>query len=90
MALSKTIKLSNGLEIKNAYIRIDTVNGFKSGIDISVNFYVSQEAFNNGQGYLEQRMYNFVPSVEDTAPNFIKQGYDYLKTLDEYKDAVDC
>lgn len=90
MALSKTIKLSNGLEIKDAYIRIDTVNGFKNGIDISVNFYVSQETFNNGQGYLEQRMYNFVPSVEDTAPNFIKQGYDYLKTLDEYKDAVDC
>jgi len=22
--------------------------------------------------------------------NFIKQGYEYLKTLDEYKDAVDC
>ena len=86
MALSKTITLNNGLKIKDAYIRIDTVNGFKNGIDISVNFYVSQETFNNGQGYLEQRMYNFVPSVEDTAPNFIKQGYEFARLSDYLVD----
>lgn len=89
MAISKNIILNNGLEVNNAYIRIDTINGYKGGLDISVNFYTSQGAFTSGKGYLEQKMYNFVPSVIDTSANFIKQGYEYLKTLDEYKDAVD-
>lgn len=90
MALSKDIILNNGLTVPNAYIRIDTVSGYKGELDISVNSYVSQEAFNNGQGYLEQKFYHFVPSVADGALNFIKQGYEYLKTLEEYADAVDC
>lgn len=89
MAISKNIILNNGLVIENAYIRIDTVSGYKGGLDISVNSYISQKAFINGQGYLEQKFYKFIPDVEDTASNFIKQGYEYLKTLEEYKDAVD-
>lgn len=89
MAISKDIILNNGLTVNKAYIRIDTVNGYKGGLDISVNSYISQDAFMKGQGYMEQKMYNFVPSVEDTALNFIKQGYEYLKTLEEYRDAVD-
>lgn len=89
MALSKNIILQNGLEVENAYIRIDTVNGYKGSLSISVNSYISQEAFQNGQPYLEQNIYHFVPSVEDNAPNFIKQGYEFLKTLDEYEDAID-
>ncbi len=61
MAISKNIVLSNGLTVNNAYIRIDTVNGYKGGLDISVNSYVSQVDFEGGKGYLEQKMYNFVP-----------------------------
>lgn len=90
MAISKNITLNNGLTVNNAYIRVDTISGFKGGLDISVNSYVSKEVFEDGQGYLEQKIYNFVPDVSDTALNFIKQGYEYLKTLDEYKDTVDC
>lgn len=90
MALSKKIILNNGLQVNGAYIRIDTVNGYKGGLDISVNSYISQQAFLDGQGYLEQKIYNFIPSVEDTALNFIKQGYEYLKTLQEYANAIDC
>jgi len=90
MALNKSIILNNGLIVNNAYIRIDTVKGYKGDLQISVNSYVSKEAFDSGQGYLEQKFYNFVPSVEDTAPNFIRQGYEHLKTLEEYADAVDC
>ncbi|WP_094603465.1 hypothetical protein SPSIL_015230 [Sporomusa silvacetica DSM 10669] len=90
MALQKTIALSSGLTADNAYIRIDTVSGYKGQITISVNSYVSQAEFTGGQGYLEQKMYLFVPSVADDALNFIKQGYVYLKTLTEFVDAVDC
>ena len=89
MALQKTITLQNGLQIQNAYIRIDAINGYKGGLDISVNSYVSQQDFIDGKGYLEQKIYHFLPDVSGTALNFIKQGYEYLKTLDEYKDAID-
>lgn len=89
MALQKTIKLNNGLEVQNAYIRIDAVSGYKGGLDISVNSYVSQSDFQEGKGYLEQKMYHFVPSVANQSSNFIKQGYEYLKTLDDFKESID-
>ena len=90
MALSKNITLQNGLEVEKAYIRIDTVNGYKGLLSISVNSYISQKAFQDGKPYLEQKTYAFTPSVEEEAPNFIKQGYEYLKTLPEFSDCEDC
>lgn len=90
MALSKDVVLSNGLTANNAYIRIDTVSGYKGGLDISLNSYLTKQGFENGMGYLEQKIYHFIPSVDDGSSNFIKQGYEYLKTLPEYSDAVDC
>lgn len=88
MAISKNLTLSNGLTISNAYIRIDTVSGYKGSLQISVNSYSSQQDFQNGKGYLDQKIYNFIPSVVDGSANFIKQGYEYLKTLDDYKDTT--
>lgn len=90
MALSKTINLQNGLTVDNAYIRIDTVVGSKDLLNITVKSYISQQAFQEGKAYLEQKLYSFTPSVEEETSNFIKQGYEYLKTLEEYQDAVDC
>jgi hypothetical protein len=89
MALQKTITLQNGLTAENAYIRIDTVSGYKGSITVSVNSYVSQTAFQEGTAYLEQKFYAFVPSVADGAENFIKQGYVHLKSLPECTDAID-
>lgn len=90
MAFTNKVVLENGLIIEDAYIRLDTVNGYKGRLDISVNSYVSQSDFQIGKGYLVQKIYNFMPSVADGASNFIKQGYDYLKTLEEYETSVDC
>lgn len=89
MAISKSIILKSSLEIPNAYIRIDSICGCKKSLQISVNSYVDKECFGSGKEYLEQNIYNFIPNVEDNSANFIKQGYDYLKTLDEYKDSID-
>ena len=45
--------------------------------------------FNKKNGdLLQTKNYSFIPNIEDAAQNFIKQGYKYLKTLDEYKDAT--
>ena len=88
MALEKNIILDVGLEVRNAYIRIDTVSGYKGSIEISVNTYVSRESFLKGTGYLTQNLFVFTPSVDVGSKNFIKQGYDYLKTLSEFENAV--
>lgn len=77
------------MNVEDAYIRIDGITGSKENLQIGVNSYVSQEGFNKGYDYLEQRYYTFTPSVEDDAPNFIKQGYEHLKTLLAYESAVD-
>ena len=89
MAFIKDVELNNGLTIKNAYVKIDTVGGCKERIDISVNSYISQEDFSNKKGSLDKKNYYFVPSVADDAPNYHKQGYEYLKTLSEFATAVD-
>ena len=69
--------------LENAYIKIDNITGSKSNIIISIAIY----NFKNGTVIL-RKSYNFVPDISENAKNFIKQGYEYLKTLDEYKDAI--
>ena len=88
MALLQNVKLNIGIEINGAYIRIDTINGNKERLEISVNTYVSKNSFLNGSGYLEQKTYAFKPLLELDSDNFIKQGYGYLKTLPEFANAL--
>lgn len=90
MALRMTIKLLNGIIVENAYIRIDTISGYKGCITINVNSYMGQDAFETGSGYLEQKNFNFIPSVSTSATDFITQGYEYLKMLPEFTGAEDC
>ena len=90
MALTKQIIAPQGLTINNAYIRIDEQRGTKDICNIRVRNYVSKEAFDNRSEYVSEKVYSFTPSVTDNAPNFIKQGYEYLKTLPEFTDAIDA
>jgi len=88
MALSKNyVKNLCGKEItfENAYIQIIYDNGDKHNRNIQIIIYDNAQK----QNVIEQKNYSFIPNVEDNAPNFIKQGYEYLKTLDEYKGTVD-
>jgi hypothetical protein len=99
MALNKTIFVkgchqfaySEGLvvtesnatfSIKDAYIVVYTVTGSKDSAKITVHC--------RGNDIALTRFYEFKPSVEEGSDNFIKQAYNYLKTLPEYVDAVDC
>lgn len=88
MALSKNIiKNIYGKEItfENVYIKITNISGNKKLVILTVSIY-SDNTQNN---LIEMKEYNFIPNVENDAPNFIRQGYEYLKTLDEYKDVID-
>lgn len=70
--------------IENVYCKIDSINGNKNTVEIRINIYKDKTK----QVFISSAIYNFEPNLE-SADNFIKQGYDYLKTLNEYKDAVD-
>lgn len=89
MALLSDFTASSGIEVPNAYIRIDSVGGTKSSCALSVSFYISKEAYDSNKFPIQTEHYSFIPSVEDGAENFIKQGYEYLKTLGQFKNATD-
>lgn len=87
MAISKKINLTNGVILTQAYIKIISVSGNKHECRIDVGLFVSEEYTDNK--YVEIRGYSFTPNLDTASDNFIKQGYDYLKTLPEYEGAID-
>lgn len=88
MALGKSINkevYGEVLKFKNAYIQIVSVSGCKEEITLQVYFYSN----NTKQHLIETKIYSFIPSVEENAKNFIEQGYEYLKTLEEFNGSAD-
>lgn len=88
MALQKTITKNiygQNITFENTYSKIGRIEGTKDKLSFSLL------TFNNEKiDLIEANNFSFIPSVADDASNFIKQGYEYLKTLDEYEDSVDC
>ena len=86
MALTQAVTLQNNFSedstFPNAYFRIDWLEGSKHFITIKVGTYKTNELFK-----IAENNFSFVPTLND---NFIKQGYEYLKTLPEFADAIDC
>jgi len=89
MGLNLTKELDSGFTVENAYARIDVINGNKNVMYFTLNTYVSRTAFLNGKSYLSQEYFAFTPSVLPGSENFIRQAYFYLKTTDQFKDAID-
>lgn len=73
--------------LKNAYVRIDSINGTKNKLFLTVGFY---NKANDSMIVAHQSLFEFHPSVDVNSQNFIKQGYDHLKTLPEFEGATDC
>ena len=71
--------------IGNAYIKILTLQGSKENINIYVGVFSEDKT-----QCIKANNYSFVPSVVNDSDNFIKQGYEYLKTLPEFEDTKDC
>lgn len=87
MALAKSIKkeiYGNEMNFNNAYHRIAHLTGDKNIITCTLEILDETKKYK-----LNEETFSFVPSITDDSKNFIKQGYEYLKTLDEYKDAID-
>jgi hypothetical protein len=84
MALQKNTSFK-GIEITNGYYKIIKIEGDKNYLNTYVGLFADKDATD----YLELTSYYFKPSILDTASNFYKQGYEYLKTLDIFKNATD-
>ena len=82
---SKVNVLGKELQFENAYCKITWLDGNKNYINMQVTLYDTPSLEN----IIETSTYRFIPSVADDAPNFIKQGYEHLKTLPEYDGAID-
>lgn len=65
-----------------AYAKVVNISGDKNELTAIVHFKGETQQFN--------KQYNFKPSTEFDAPNFIKQVYLHLKTLPEFSGAEDC
>ena len=89
MALQKTTKLKNNFgddtEIKDAYIKVAEILFSKNKAIGKVHFYKYKKELP-----IKIDTFVFDSSVSDNSKNAIAQGYDYLKTLPEFADAVDC
>lgn len=72
--------------ITSTYQQITGIQGNKENITLVLSVYKDSTKNN----LLTTKNYTFTPSVIDDSTNFIQQGYDYLKTLDEFKNATDC
>ena len=72
--------------LESTYCKITLLNGNKDNLEIILSIYKDAEK----QVIIENKSYFFVPNIEVGAENFIKQGYEYLKTLPEYAYAIDC
>ena len=92
MALQKDFDSGKfGLKIKDAYIKIRHVQGNKdnwvASIEIYANKKMADECAITNVGFLE--VYNLrIPNI-DLEKNIYKQIYNYLKTLDQFKDCID-
>lgn len=75
-----TFKIKEETIERELYCKITTVSGSKVYCNIDLNYSCDDISFN--------KSFSFAPSMN--GDNYIKQGYYYLKTLDEFKNAVDC
>ncbi|MED4893002.1 MULTISPECIES: hypothetical protein [Heyndrickxia] len=78
-----------GLTIHNAYIRIKYTTVSFDIQTVTLAIYVSKESESYNAPVYEC-VYSFQnPDLSDNGKNPYKQGYDFIKTKDEFKDAID-
>lgn len=68
-------------EFKNVYIKVLNISGNKDEVSFS---YIGT----HNECVIISKSHTFVPISDDF--NFLAQSYEYLKTLEEFKDAEDC
>lgn len=84
MALKKTVDSKFGIEIVNAYHKVDNVIlNTKETITFDVVSYAETKS-----GEVERNQH--ICHYDLNGENPFKQAYAHLKTLSEFTDAIDC
>lgn len=90
MALSiNNYLLKNGLIAPTTYIIVDYLNGTQNTINFNVNTFISKKAKEEHSQPIEFQTFQFESDTTDSALNIFKQAYEHLKSLDQYKNAMD-
>ncbi|MHD0384994.1 hypothetical protein ACY2DD_05440 [Enterococcus faecium] len=92
MALQMTVVSTTGLEVENAYIKIDDYSCDENNlIRARIRGYVGRELEKEGKAAIEgsERIITVEGDYSDRALNMKIQIYDYMKTLPDYKNAID-
>ncbi|WP_211062128.1 hypothetical protein [Heyndrickxia faecalis] len=89
MGMEMAIVLDNGIPVEKAYVRIGKLEENNKSLTIYVDTYYDHQSFLDGKNLLSRIPYNFSANVSDDAKNYRKQGYEFMKTLGEYADAID-
>jgi hypothetical protein len=82
MALMVNFKV-NGVAVSKGYVKVQDLFCTKDRIEAGIGFKASSLDLP-----VKIEKYNFAPDLE--GGNFIKQTYEYLKTLPEFEGATDC
>jgi hypothetical protein len=85
MALSRNIDTGWGISVPDAYCRIEAVS--LTGKD-TMSFHVRSYTTAKGVPFFIEQIITCPYDI--TGPNPIKQAYQFLKTLPEFSNAVDC
>lgn len=90
MALQLEFTAPNGVTANQAYAFIKSLTEIDgSSISFQLYTYYTKEAKENELEPLFTRSYSFTPDVSDEAKNYRKQGYEFLKTIEEFATALD-
>lgn len=74
------------LSFEEAYFQIIGIEGNKNTVNFTVTIYKDSTK----EIPIQNKDYTFIPDVDQNSDNFIKQGYEHLKTLPEFENAIDC
>jgi hypothetical protein len=87
LVLSKTE--DSGIVVESAYAKIEQVSGNESQLQLTVYFYFNEEARFSGKPPFSQSQYSFKPEESEGSLRWDRQGYEYLKFLPEFSEAID-
>lgn len=88
MGLILTKEMNTGLILEEAYCKVEEITANKEKMNFYLGVYLNKEARENNKAPLETKFYSCEHNV-NTSKNSIKQAYVYLKSLEEYSNAID-
>lgn len=88
MALILKKEMEYGLILDHAYCKVEEITANKEKMNFYLGIYLNKEARDNNKTPLERKFYYCDHNVL-VNENSIRQAYNSLKTLEEFKNATD-